>query len=122
LGEVVVSIMPMWPLPVVLDFRMMGFRLDGEYRVSVPLCKAAPAGSMTGTMPVMCAPASVHILVAHPNHSYKNHLQRVFPAVLDRRKLLIILVGRGDLNARPPAPKAVFGMARKLPVFKCFGF
>jgi hypothetical protein len=30
--------------------------------------------------------------------------------------------GRGDLNARPPAPKAVFGMARKLPVFKCFGF
>jgi len=30
--------------------------------------------------------------------------------------------GRGDLNARPPAPEAVFGMPRKAPVFKCLGF
>ena len=26
------------------------------------------------------------------------------------------------MNARPPAPKAVFGMSRKWPVFNCFGF
>jgi hypothetical protein len=30
--------------------------------------------------------------------------------------------GRGDLNARPPAPKAVFGMVGKRPIFNCFGF
>jgi len=30
--------------------------------------------------------------------------------------------GRGDLNARLPVPKAVFGIAWELPVFKCFGF
>ena len=28
----------------------------------------------------------------------------------------------GDLNARPPAPKAVLGARRKVPVFNCFGF
>jgi hypothetical protein len=30
--------------------------------------------------------------------------------------------GRGDLNARPPAPKAVFGVPGKRSVFKCLGF
>ena len=30
--------------------------------------------------------------------------------------------GRCDSNTRPPAPKAVFGMLRKLPIFKWLGF
>jgi hypothetical protein len=30
--------------------------------------------------------------------------------------------GRGDLNARPPAPKAVSGLARKCPIFNGFCF
>ena len=30
--------------------------------------------------------------------------------------------GRGDLNARPPAPKAVFCISRKVSVFKRLGF
>jgi hypothetical protein len=30
--------------------------------------------------------------------------------------------GRGDLNARPPAPKAVVGLGQKQPVFKYLRF
>jgi hypothetical protein len=30
--------------------------------------------------------------------------------------------GRGDLNARPPAPKAVSGLPRKCPIFKYLRF
>jgi hypothetical protein len=30
--------------------------------------------------------------------------------------------GRGDLNARPPAPKAVSGGDRKWPILNCFCF
>lgn len=45
-----------------------------------------------------------------------------FRLFLDLTTLLSIWSGRGDLNARPPAPKTVSGLFRKRSSFNCLRF